>query len=225
MNSVIILGSGISERFGADIPKQFIEFNNKKIIEYSINTFLNHKKVSEVIIVVPLKWIDIIKKKYIECKVVEGGQTRFQSMLNGYNEISRKSENILIHDAARPLVSKEIIDNCIDYLNSYDAACPYIDIIDSIISKNNKSINYLNRDEIKKIQTPQGFKRNISDNFSKREPFGSDDISMAIHYNKDISVKFFKGEIKNFKITNNIDMHLFKGVIDAIWFINYNSSF
>jgi 2-C-methyl-D-erythritol 4-phosphate cytidylyltransferase len=216
MNSAIILGSGISERFGADTPKQFIEFNNKKIIEYSINTFLNHKEVSEVIIVVPFKWIDIIKKKYIECKVVEGGATRFQSMLNGYNKISRKSENILIHDAARPLVSKEIIDNCIDYLNSYDAVCPYIDIIDSIISKNNKSITYLNRDEIKKIQTPQGFKKNILESFSNKESYGYDDISTALHYNNHIAVKFFKGEIKNFKITSNIDMHLFKGIVNEM---------
>jgi len=216
MNSAIILGGGLSERFGADIPKQFIEFNNKKIIDYSIHTFLNNNLINEVIIVVPVPWIDLIKKKYKRCKVVNGGSTRFESMLNGYNQISNQSKNILIHDAARPLVSQEIIDKCINHLNKYDAACPYIDIVDSIVSKNKKSINYLNRDEIKKIQTPQGFKRNILDDFSKREPFGSDDISMAIHYNKDISVKFFKGENKNFKITNNIDMHLFRGAIDAI---------
>ena len=214
MNSAIILGGGNSQRFKADTPKQFIEFNNKKIIEYSIHTFLNNNSINEVIIVVPSVWVDLIKKEYEQCKVVEGGSTRFESMLNGYNKISSKSKNILIHDAARPLVSHETINKCIDYLNRYDAACPYIDVIDSII--NFKLVEYLKRDEIKKIQTPQGFKRNILDDFSKKSPIGYDDISMAIHYNKGISVKFFKGEIKNFKITNNIDMHLFKGIIDAI---------
>ena len=214
MNSAIILGGGNSQRSKADTPKQFIEFNNKKIIEYSINTFLNNNSINEVIIVVPAVWVDLIKREYEQCKVVEGGSTRFESMLNGYNKISSKSKNILIHDAARPLVSHEIINKCIDYLNTYDAACQYIDVIDSII--NFKLVEYLKRDEIKKIQTPQGFKRNILDDLSKRKPLGYDDISMALYYNEGISVKFFKGEIKNFKITNNIDIHLFKGIIDAI---------
>ena len=169
MNSAIILGSGNSQRFESNIPKQFIECNNKKIIDYSVNTFLNNDKVNEVIIVVPDTWTDLMMKEHKACKVVQGGSTRFQSMVNGYNKICHKSENILIHDAARPLVSNEIIDNCIDYLDSYDAACPYIDIIDSIVSKNNKSVNYLNRDEIKKIQTPQGFKRDILKIFSKKK--------------------------------------------------------
>ena len=72
------------------------------------------------------------------------------------------------------------------------------------------------RDEIKKIQTPQGFKKNILESFSNKESYGYDDISTALHYNNHISVKFFKGEIKNFKITSNIDMHLFKGIVDEM---------
>ncbi len=216
MNSVIIVGGGKSQRFNSEIPKQFINYNNKSIIEYSINTFLSNHKIFEVIIVIPRSWIVKFKNMYNQCKVVEGGKTRFESMRNGFNAVSNKSKNILIHDAARPLVSNEIINNCINYLDTYDASCPYIDIVDSIISIDNKLVNYLSRDKIKKIQTPQGFKKNILKNYCKNEAYGHDDISGAIYYNKNIDVKFFKGEIENFKITNNIDLHLFKGIVNDL---------
>ena len=216
MNSVIILGSGSGERFNSKIPKQFIYYKNKRIIQYSIDTFLNNDKILEVIIVVPQKWVEEIQIMYKKCKVIVGGSTRFESMCNGFNNISIKSNTVLIHDAARPLVSKNIIDNCINFLDNYDASCPYIDSKDSIISKKNGFVNYLNRDEIKKVQTPQGFKKNIVKKYSNNRAYGYDDISAAMYYNDNLNVKFFEGEVNNFKITNDIDMHLFRGIVDEL---------
>lgn len=216
MNSAIILGSGSSNRFDAEKPKQFINYKNKDIIEYSINTFLSCDKIFEVIIVIPKDWINEYKKKYKTCKIVEGGQSRFKSMCNGFKLISDKSKNILIHDAARPLVSKKIISKCINYLDHYDASCPYIDTIDSIIFKDKHSEEYLDREKIKKIQTPQGFRRNALGNYCQNKAYGYDDISGAIYYNNKISVKFFKGDINNFKITNKTDLFLFKGIINEL---------
>tara|TARA_A100001388_G_C28773988_1_gene505862 strand:+ start:2458 stop:3153 length:696 start_codon:yes stop_codon:yes gene_type:complete len=216
MNSVIILGSGSGERFNSKIPKQFIYYENKRIIQYSIDTFLNNDKILEVIIVVPQKWVEEIQIMYKKCKVIVGGSTRFKSMCNGFNNISIKSNNVLIHDAARPLVSKNIIDNCINFLDNYDASCPYIDSKDSIISKKNGFVNYLNRDEIKKVQTPQGFKKYILKKYCSNRAYGYDDISAAMYYNDNLNVKFFEGEVNNFKITNDIDMHLFRGIVDEL---------
>ena len=216
MNSVIILGSGSGERFNSKIPKQFIYYKNKRIIQYSIDTFLNNDKILEVIIVVPQKWVEEIQIMYKKCKVIVGGSTRFESMSNGFNNISIKSNNVLIHDAARPLVSKNIIDNCINFLDNYDASCPYIDSKDSIISKKNGFVNYLNRDEIKKVQTPQGFKKYILKKYCSNRAYGYDDISAAMYYNDNLNVKFFEGEVNNFKITNDIDMHLFRGIVDEL---------
>ena len=64
MNSVIIVGGGKSQRFNSEIPKQFINYNNKSIIEYSINTFLSNHKIFEVIIVIPRSWIVKFKNMY-----------------------------------------------------------------------------------------------------------------------------------------------------------------
>ena len=216
MNSVIILGSGTGERFNSKIPKQFIFYKNKRIIQYSIDTFLNNDKILEVIIVVPQKWIEEIQNIYKKCKVIKGGSTRFESMCNGFNNLSLKSSNVLVHDAARPLVSKNIIDSCINFLDNYDASCPYINSKDSIISKKNDLVNYLNRDEIKKVQTPQGFKKHILKNYCSNIAYGYDDISAVMYYNDNLNVKFFKGEVNNFKITNDIDMHLFRGIVDEL---------
>jgi len=191
---------------------------DKNILKKIVDTgkIAKNDKILEVIIVVPQKWVEEIQILYKKCKVIVGGSTRFKSMCNGFNNISIKSNNVLIHDAARPLVSKNIIDNCINFLDNYDASCPYIDSKDSIISKKNGFVNYLNRDEIKKVQTPQGFKKYILKKYCNNRAYGYDDISAAMYYNDNLNVKFFEGEVNNFKITNDIDMHLFRGILDEL---------
>ena len=217
MNSAIILAGGVGERIDSNIPKQFIEVNNKKIIDYSIEAFSKNKHINEIILVLNKNWISNFENQYKKYRLVEGGKTRYESSLNGVLSCSEKSENILIHDSARPLISQKIINDCIGYLSNYHAATPIIDIDDSVIRKKNDSFEYLNRNLIKSIQTPQGFHKNvIIDGLSNAINIGTDDVSTLKSYNPKLKIKFYKGDKNNFKITNNIDLKIFESLINEI---------
>ena len=85
MVSVIIVAGGDGERIGSSIPKQFIEINNKEIIDYSIEKFLNDN-IDELIVVSHKDWVNHISKKYPTSKVVAGGLTRSESVMKGLAE-------------------------------------------------------------------------------------------------------------------------------------------
>jgi 2-C-methyl-D-erythritol 4-phosphate cytidylyltransferase len=215
MNSAIILAGGTGSRINSKIPKQFIEFDSKKVIDFSITAFKQNKNIDEIILVLNKIWIDKLKNEYKDCILIEGGKSRSQSSLNGIYACSKKSNNILIHDAARPLLSQKIIDSCIYHLDIHDAVTPFIDISDSLIEKDKNIIKYINRDLIKSIQTPQGFKKNIIfDALKSTNSYGTDDISTLLNYYPLTKVKFFEGDENNFKITRDIDLKIFESILN-----------
>ena len=113
MNSAIILAGGIGNRMKIDIPKQFILIKNKMVIEYSIDVFLENKHINEIIIVCEKKWIEKLKNKYPNIKIVCGGKTRTESSYIGLSTCGKNVENVLIHDAARPIINQDLILKCI----------------------------------------------------------------------------------------------------------------
>jgi 2-C-methyl-D-erythritol 4-phosphate cytidylyltransferase len=221
MNSAIILAAGSGTRFESEIPKQFTYLGNDKkmIVEYSILQFCNHDKIDEVILVVPhLNWSNKIQKEYEKInysnalkklKYIEGGNSRSESSKIGLYQCSKNCTNVLIHDAARPFVSKSIIDDALLYLDAYefDAAIPTIDCDDSLI--NGEKLRYLQREKIKFIQTPQAFKYKkifkAYNEISLKYKF-SDDLSLLLKSDLDIKTRLFNGEKSNFKITHQNDL-------------------
>ena len=208
-NCVIILASGDGRRMNNNIPKQFMQINNKMLIEYSIIEFLKNDMIDEIIVVCKKDWIEKIKNKYKHIKIVEGGKTRAESSCIGLSYCGSNIENVLIHDAARPIVSQNLITRCIENLKKYDAVVPLVACNDSIINYIN--IDYINRDEIKFIQTPQGFKLNkILNAYKSLNKLCTDDFSVILNEEKNLKYKFIDGSNKNIKLTNSEDLALVK---------------
>ena len=209
-NSVIILASGDGIRLKSDIPKQFIKINNKMLIDYSINEFLKNKMINEIIIVTKKEWVERLKIKYPKIKIVVGGKTRSESSYIGLLSCGENTDNVLIHDAARPMINQDLILKCIENLKKYDAVIPMIACNDSIIDYIN--VNYIDRKKIKFIQTPQGFKlREILDAYNTlSKKMHLDDFSVLLDQNKTLNYKFINGSYKNIKITTNEDISLIK---------------
>ena len=206
-NSVIILASGNGSRMKNDMPKQFISIKNKMILEYSIDEFLKNDMVDEVIVVSIKKWIKKIKKIYPDIKIVSGGKTRTESSYIGLSACGKNTENVLIHDAARPMINQKLISACIKNLKNYDAVIPTISCNDSIIDY--IDIDYINRNEIKFVQTPQGFKLNqILNAYRSLNKKCSDDFSVLLNKKQNIKHKFIDGSNKNIKITTSEDLSL-----------------
>lgn len=220
-NSVIILAGGIGSRFGESTPKQFLNLNGSRVIDYSINEFLRHIKINEIIIVVSKEWERIIAKENPNCKVIVGGDTRTASSLKGLESCDKSCQNVFIHDAARPIVNKGMIDVPIRYFENsrYDAVVPVVQPVDSYITspkllKNNiklkgNMIKYNDRNILRIIQTPQMFRYSkILSAYKNIEKSWSDDLSVLINYKQDSNIMFTDGIATNIKITNPIDFKI-----------------
>lgn len=213
MNSAVIVAGGVGERIGSGIPKQFVNVENlnKRIIDFSITEFSKNKYIDEVIIVVHKDWHEKILKEFSNHKVIIGGKTRYESSYNGLKNCSSDCEKVLIHDAARPFINQKIINDGINYLDDYDAAIPILDSSDSLIDISKNANNYLNRDDIKIIQTPQFFLYNKilnAYNSIRSNNNLTDDMSVMLSHNLDCKGKYFQGYVENFKITTMKDLEL-----------------
>ena len=213
MNSLILLAGGSGKRAQQHIPKQFIELDGEKKtrLMYLQYPYTNVKNINfdEVIIVAPIEWKDTIEKELsstninVTCKVVKGGYTRSESSYLGLQACSSKCEKVLIHDAARPFISEEIYDSCIEYLDSYDSVIPIIPSKDtSIYFDSPKDMDFINRNKIRLVQTPQAFKYDIiMEAYKNQKDEKTDDLQILLNYKPEANIKFIEGSEKNFKVT------------------------
>jgi len=214
VNSAIIVAGGTGSRIGGDIPKQFMEIGSKEILSYSVETFSNHAEINEVIIVSHGKWLDHVKENHPNCKVVKGGNTRQQSVKNGLNSCLNASKSILIHDAARPLISSEIITNCIQALESADAVAPIMDSSNSLVEWDGQEAKFINRDNIKEVQTPQCFNKEVIQKALNIGIEGTDEIGLLLQVIPNSIITFVPGAEKNRKITSEDDLIIIKSLIN-----------
>lgn len=220
----ILLLAGKGLRLDKNNPKQFIKINNKELFLYSLNTFLKIKKINHFILVVSkndyFKVQNILKREKIlneNISLVIGGDSRNESTFNALKYIKANFNNVdtvLIHDSARALVSKSIINRNIKASYSYPCITTYIDEVDTIVeSSNNEIKNYLKREKIKRIQTPQTFNFDLIYNLSlKNEKNYTDDT--IICKKNGYNIKLVKGSSLNFKITTKKDLILLKDLIN-----------
>lgn len=226
-NIAIILSGGTGTRLGANIPKQYIEVQNKPIIMYCIETFAQMDDISEIVICLADEWIpfvdECIKRACISKPITYSrpGETRQFTIYNALNELKKYIYDdaiIVIHDAARPLVSKDLIRRCIQACEKSDGVLPYISVKDTLYqSKDGKSISsLLTRSEIVAGQAPEAFKYNKYidvHNRLKYEEILQISGSTEIAYKMGLNVRLIKGEEINFKITTQEDLVNFKTIL------------
>ena len=215
MNSAVIVAGGRGIRLGLDLPKQFHDLCGREIISYSVETFLNHPEIHEVIIVTPYDWVDHVTKNYPKCIIVEGGIRRQDSSLNGVLATNIESENILIHDAVRPFVTKKIISDCLNSLEKAHVSVPIMDSTNSLIGLNDKQVSFVDRNHIKTVQTPQCFKRALILEVLNSSIDGTDEVGMLLKYNPKKKIEFVKGDSSNLKITSPTDLIIASSLLEA----------
>lgn len=220
MNVAVILSAGNGNRFGSDLPKQFINLAGKKIIEYTIEAFELNQNIDEICIVADQiyhKKLDelILKNGYKKIKnIITGGKERKDSSFNAIKKYEKqKNVNLIFHDAVRPFVSQQIINTTISALKNFNAVDVAIPTADTIIEINSSNlINSIpNRIFLKRGQTPQAFKletikkAHILAQQDNEKIVFTDDCGLVKHYlNEDTFV--VNGEEKNIKITYPEDL-------------------
>lgn len=218
--AAILLSGGVGKRVGSNIPKQFLKIGNKKIIEYSYEKLINN--VDFLVIVSHKDYIEETKKIFNDKKkilIVEGGETRQLSVFNGLNALKgiNNLDLVVIHDSARPFFSIDLLYKCIDTAKINDSAIPAIKESNTVAYvENNKVFEYLDRNKIYLIQTPQVFKYDVIFGahkiaFDKRKFDYTDDSQIIRLINKDPFI--VEGEEKNIKITNKFDILLAETIL------------
>ena len=212
---LILLAAGDSKRLKSNTPKPFHIVNNKPLLEHSLNAFRYFTEIKKTIIVYNKK-----HKKYLDklnlniaLKVV-GGKTRQESTFKALQIIKKMNcKKVLIHDAARPNPSIDLINKIIYYLKKNHAAVPVIKTNDATkrASKNTIFKNII-RGSLRFAQTPQGFTfKKIYKKHHKNINTSFDDDS-ALFTKDEEKVVTITGSKKNLKITDKEDLNIFKSL-------------
>ncbi|MBQ6743544.1 MAG: 2-C-methyl-D-erythritol 4-phosphate cytidylyltransferase [Acidaminococcaceae bacterium] len=224
MVTALILSGGTGTRLGGSIPKQYLLVNNKPIIGYCMDTFQANSTITNIVIVADCSWWNMLQEyihDYDISKFVgfaNAGQSRQHSILNGLRcirDLGGKPEDlVVIHDAARPCVSTEIINQCISLLEDFDCSMPVISVKDTVyVSEDGKNINsLLNRDYLFAGQAPEGC--HLGTYLAINEALTDEELEQirgtcAIAYDKGLKVGLFPGSEKNYKITTKDDYNKF----------------
>lgn len=224
MISVIIACAGSGKRMKVEKNKILLEVQGKSILQYTCEKFTSCEKIDEIILVVAkhdLTVVEQLAKKIIHnklYKVVVGGSERQYSINNALQAVDVKSEIVLIHDAARPMIKVETINKLIKEVEKSSCAIVGVRVKDTIkIADENKVVSKTpNRDYLWSIQTPQGFKLDIIKTAYQRaqqEGFlGTDDASLVERLN--IAVKVVEGEYTNLKVTTPEDLKIIESLLN-----------
>ena len=165
----IIPSGGTGQRFGGTLPKQYVLCKGKEILSYTLDIFLNNEMIDEIIIPAQPDYFhqihDILKKSNHSnknTKVVEGGNTRQDSVFNALSSISAKDDDlILVHDAARPLLSQNILNNALNSAISFDNVTVAIKARDTLLNGGDFVVDYIDRSKMYYVQTPQIFRYSV----------------------------------------------------------------
>lgn len=215
--SAIILSAGKGRRMKTNVSKQYIEVDGKPLIYYTLQAFEN-SNVDEVILVasqedIEYVRIDIVKKYGLKKvkKIVAGGRERYDSVINGLEEIEGNGK-VLIHDGARPLIKVAHINNIIDRVmkcSACVAAMPVKDTI-KIADENGYVSSTPDRKYVWQIQTPQAFDVPlIKEAYQKMKAAGDESITddaMAVEKYTGERIKLLETDYENIKITTSEDL-------------------
>lgn len=216
---VIIPAGGKGLRSGSATPKQYIKFNGKELIVYTLETFQKNKSVHEVIISAEPVYFSLLaklKKKYKLTKlktIVKGGRKRQDSVYNGLKSIEcKKNDLIVIHDAARPLLPANVLTRAINAAKTKGNALVCLKAADTLIKGTNTVKEHIDRKNVHYVQTPQIFRysdlkkameKAFADNF-----YATDESMLIKRIGKPINI--VEGSFLNFKITTKADFDILK---------------
>ena len=208
-NIAIIVAAGNSTRFNCDIPKQYFIVNGRSVLNWTVRAFLASNFIDNILVVINKEHKDLYYNSIDEFDILDpiiGGETRNKSVLFGLKALEKiNPENVLIHDAARPLISTKLIDEVVSELQNYSAVDIGISITDTIKYNVANKIEIIDRNKLYATQTPQGFKYKTILDLHKRNTLNhTDDISLCIE--NDIRICKIEGDKNNIKITNSSDI-------------------
>lgn len=220
----IIVAGGSGTRFGAELPKQFLELGGKPILMRSIEAFANSVNCPvDVIVTLPSDQMDLWQRlcdRYgfdVPHRVVPGGETRWHSVKHALDSMGDVNEVdiIAVHDGVRPMVTADVICRTIEAARRDGAAVPVVALNDSVRQVVGEASHALDRSTLRAVQTPQAFDaRLLLDAYSlPYQPTFTDDASVVEQLGHPITL--VEGDPHNLKITRPMDLALAEYLLNS----------
>ncbi len=220
---VVIPAAGRGKRMETELNKQFLQIGNRPVLAHTIGVFFEHPDIDEIIIVVRDFEKSYCQKNLINkygfdnVKLVAGGKTRRESVYAGLMAFSPAINYVIIHDGARPLIEKKIINRVIKALENHDAISLGVRVKDTIklVNQDNFALKTLERSELVAIQTPQAFKLDLIKRAHQKVKMenASDDASLVETLGA--QVKIIWGSYENIKITTPFDLACARTIMES----------
>jgi 2-C-methyl-D-erythritol 4-phosphate cytidylyltransferase len=228
----VVLGGGVGQRIGAQVPKQLLKLGGRTLIEHCVAAFEQAPGVDEILVVMAAGYIEEVKDILAEAgyrkvsAVIQGGVGRPDSTRialaaiaagasrSGASRSGRGGDNcgVLLHDAARPLVDQRIIADCVASLQVHEAIGVAVPTSDTIVVTDNGVMHSMPRREtLQRCQTPQCFRLSVitrAHELAAADPdfFPTDDCGVVLRYLPDVKVHVVPGSERNIKITYPQDL-------------------
>lgn len=238
--AVVLPAGGLGKRMGGNIPKQLMLLGGKPVYRYCLETFLQMDEIAEVVMAVPADWKSHFENELFadeadrceavkncdplsaemraKLKIVVGGAERWQSVENGVNALTSSAEYVLVHDVARPFISKEIILDVCNTLVTKGACLVAKPAVDTIkIAADGRVEKTIDRNTVWMAQTPQAARIDLLKKLYARiaaEPLNfvpTDEASILEFFGEPVYI--VKGAAANDKLTTPEDFEIFAAKI------------
>jgi 2-C-methyl-D-erythritol 4-phosphate cytidylyltransferase len=223
-NYGIILAGGIGARVGLNIPKQMVKVAGKTILEHTIDIFENSDSIDEIIVMITQGWSgrvqELLDHKYSKLSfILEGGATRNETTKKMLNHLTQRNvfdnDNLILHDAVRPLLSEQVIKNSVKALENYNAVDVVIPSTDTIVEIDDNGIIKAipKRSYLRRGQTPQSFKFGVLKEaydiaFVDKAFNATDDCGVVLRYLPEEKIICIDGSENNIKVTQPVDLFI-----------------
>ncbi len=229
MNIALLLAGGSGVRMHQAVPKQFMCINDKPVIIYTLEAFEKHPAIDEIVVVCLEGWEHILETYARQFQITKlkhvtvGGVDAQESTIKGIDELRKyysDDDITIIHDGNRPLVSAELISDCIAQTKKHGCAIAAIPCADAMMETEDglTSMKYFQRGVLRRTQRPHGFRiGTIHEIYEKALERGIRDsiASCTLMADLGIPVYFSLGSEKNIKLTTVEDVEIFKALIQV----------
>jgi len=223
----IVPAAGSGNRMGRELSKQYLALGGMPLLVHTLNVFERCPLVDALLVVVPPSDVEAVRTEMLPrwslkklAGVIPGGKERQDSVRAGIEALDRETELVVIHDAVRPFITVELIENCIRAAAEEGAATVGVPVKDTVkeVGADGRVMRTCDRNLLWLTQTPQAFRRDIIENAHRaavRDGYrGTDDTSLVERLG--IAVRMIRGDYGNIKITTPEDLVIAEALLAAL---------
>jgi len=211
----ILAAAGRGDRLGLDRPKAFAPLNDRPLIAESLERLDASEWIEGMVVAAPPEWEEpciLVAEEVAAGKVaatVTGGESRSESVRNALAEVPAEAAIVLVHDAARPLVTDEVIERLVTALgDGWDAAVPALPVADTVKRVQGEAVaETLGREGLVSVQTPQAFVASVLRDALAGDVAAAGDCASLVEA-RGGRVRVVEGDRHLLKVTDSVDLEL-----------------